>query len=65
MGKYKCTNCDRGMLAPNTQQDVQLLLSVLNEVEWLVCLFHSDSYIIIDQETNRGGHLLNKNIGEI
>ena len=26
---------------------------------------HSDSHIIIDQETNRGGNLLNKNIGEI
>ena len=42
-----------------------VIVSVLNEVEWLVCLFHSDSHIIIDQETNRGGHLLNKNIGEI
>ena len=42
-----------------------IIVSVLNEVEWLVCLFHSASHIIIDQETNRGGHLLNKNIGEI
>ena len=35
-------------------------MSVLNEVhvEGLVCLFHSDSHILIDQETNRGGSFL-------
>ena len=54
------TSCDNGMLALHTQQDVQciIIVSVLNEVGWLVCLFHSDSHIIIDQETNRGAHLL-------
>ena len=49
----------------STRSTMIIIVSALNEVECLVCLFHSDSHIIIDQETNRGGHLLNKNIGEI
>ena len=40
-------------------------VSVLNEIKWLVCLFHSDSHILVDQGTNRGGYYQNKNMVEI
>ena len=40
-----------------------IIVSVLNEVKWLVCLFHSDSHILIDQGTYRRGYYRNKNGG--
>ena len=43
-----------------------IIVSVLNgDQVALLCLFHSDSHIHIDQETNIGGYYLNKNMGEI
>ena len=49
----------------STRCTMIIIVSVLNEVEWLVCLFHSNPHILIDQETNKGGHWLNKSMGEI
>ena len=36
----------------STCKMITIIVSVLNEIKRLVCLFHSDSHILIDQGTN-------------
>ena len=46
----------------STCKMIAIIVSVLNEIKRLVCLFHSDSLILIDQGTNI---IEIKNMGEI